>query len=508
MVGASVIAVSPMAPPMPDIHLPAVHLPSLQSAEVDLAALANPFAAYTQVFDAAVANLQPILQAAAKNPTPVLTKVLSNQFTGFQALLAALPTSTDALTSAVTNAASADPSSSLAHLLAGEPTALQTLVTALQTAFGQVSTALTTTVPPLLQGAFADLTDANVEGAVNNVLLAALAPIFPLTNVLGPALGVISEPLQSLVDAVSGLGPVATILVNPLQNVVNVLNIPTDQSLNVLLAASGLIGPLVEAPAAAGTALQGVIDAVKTGDAGSVLSAIVDAPAVIAGGVLNGGLGPDIGDLVAPGLGLPPGLLHAVFGGLLSPALSSGPGGALETSGTLAGLQTLQGLIADALKPPTIPVAAKTETVALASVDTAATTPTALPSLKSALVGLKTPLALKVKPTKATDAEDTTKATDATTTADTKPTDTTTADTKPADTKAADTKASDTKAADTKPAASDAGDTGNKPAKTPGKHRASAGDNGGRHARSHDSSGAGAGKSGKSGSGSGRHHAA
>jgi hypothetical protein len=501
LVGASVIAVSPMAPPMPDIHLPAIHLPSIQSAEVDLAALANPFAAYQQVFDAANKNLQAILGTAADNPTPILTKVLSNQITGFQALLAALPTSADALKSAVTDAASADPSSSLAQLLASQPSALQTLVTALQTAFGQVSTALTTTVPSLLQGAFTDLTDANVEGAVNNVLLAALAPVFPLANVLGPALGVVSAPLQSVVDAINTLGPVGTILANPLQNVVNVLNIPTDQPFNVLLGVSGLIGPLVEAPAAAGAAIQGVINAIGTGDPASVLSAVVNAPAVIAGGVLNGGLGPDIGDLVAPGLGLPPGLLHAVFGGVLSPALSSIPGGTLVTSGTLAGLQTLQGLIADALKPPAIPVAAKADTVTLASTDTVAATPTALPSLKSALVGIKTPLALKVKPSKTADAQDATKATDATTETDTKA-----ADTKTPDTKAGDTKAGDTKAADTKPAASDAGDTGNQPAKTPGKHRASAGDNGGKHARSHDSSGAG--KSGKSGSGSGRHHAA
>ncbi|MDX6654911.1 MAG: hypothetical protein QOH18_1802, partial [Solirubrobacterales bacterium] len=91
-----------MAPPMPDIQLPAVHLPSLREAEVQLAALADPFAAYGQVFDAAIANLQPILSAAAKNPTPILTKVLSNQITGFQALLASLPTGTDALANALT----------------------------------------------------------------------------------------------------------------------------------------------------------------------------------------------------------------------------------------------------------------------------------------------------------------------------------------------------------------------------------------------------------------------
>jgi hypothetical protein len=488
MVGASVIAVSPMAPPMPDIHLPAVHLPSLHSAEVDLAALTNPFQAYMDVFDGAVANLEPILAAAAKNPTPILTQVLSNQLTGFQALLASLPTSADALTSAVTNAASADPTSSLSQLLASEPAALQTLVTALQTAFGQVSTALSTTVPPLLQGAFTDLTDANVEGAINNVLLAALAPVFPLTNVLGPALGVISAPLQSVVTAINALGPVGTILTNPLQNVVNVLNLPSDPATatNFLLGAAGLIGPLVEAPAAAGAAIQGVVDAIGKGDPAAVLAAVADAPAVIAGGVLNGGLGPDIGDLVAPALGLPPGLLHAVFGGVLSPPLSVGPNGAIETSGLLAGLQTLQGLIAGALTPPKIPVPAKAQTVALASADTVSTTPTALPSLKSALVGFKTPLALKVKPAKPADAQDVTKATDATTATDTK---------------AADTKTSDTKTSDSK-----AGDTGDQPSKTHGRHRAAAGGSGSTHTRSHDSSGAG--KSGKGGSGSGRHHAA
>jgi hypothetical protein len=472
-----------MAPPMPDIQLPAVHLPSLREAEVALASLTDPFQAYGQVFDAAVANLQPILTAAAKNPTPILTKVLSNQITGFQALLASLPTGTDALANALTQAASADPTTSLAQLLASQPTALQTLVTALQTAFGQVSTALTTTVPPLLQGAFTDLTDANVEGAINNVLLAALSPVFPLTNVLGPALGVISAPLQSVVNAINTLGPVGTVLANPLQNVVNVLNLPTTQSLNVLLAASGLIGPLVEAPAATGTAIQGVIDAVKAGDPTAVLSAIVDGPAVIASGVLNGGLGPDIGNLVAPGLGLPPDVLHAVFGGLLSPALSSGPGGALETSGTLAGLQTLQGLIAAALNP-VAQVKTKTLTtmaVASATVDV----PSALPSLSSTLVGVKTPRALRVKPTKASDTEAASTATATTPGKDTKDTTDTTATPDKSTTAAA------------------SGGKSDQSTKTHGRHSASAGDQSGRHARSHGSS-----AGGKGGSGGGRHHAA
>jgi hypothetical protein len=279
------------------------------------------------------------------------------------------------------------------------------------------------------------------------------------------------------VDAVSSFGPVGTVLANPLQNVVNVLNLPTTQSFVVPLDVAGLIAPLIEAPAAAGLAAQGVIDAIKTGDAASVLGAIADAPAVVAGGVLQGGIGPNIGPLVAPLLGLPPEALGPlVFGGLLSPNIGSGANG-LIAAGTISGLQGLASLVADALKPPAIPKTQAT-TFALTKADPVSATPTALPSLKSALVGIKTPHALTAKPAKTTA------------------------------TPAADTKTADsTAAADAKPAASDAGsDTGNQPTKTRAKHRASTGDTAGKHTRSHDSSDAG--KGGKGGSGGGRHHAA
>lgn len=516
LVGASVIAVSPLAPPMPEIHLPDVHLPSIHGAEVELAALTSQFPAYGQVFDAAVANLEGILKTAAANPTPILTKILSNQSTAIQALLASLPTSADQLANAVTKAAAADPTTKLSQLLDSEPGALQVLVTALQTAFGQVSTALTTTVPPLLQGALTDLSSANVAGAINNVLLAALTPVFPLTTVLGPALGVIAEPLQTMVDAINALGPVGTVIANPLQNVVNVLNLPTTQSANVMLAVSGLIGPLIEAPAATGAAIQGVIDAISKGDAAGVLGAVVDAPAVIAGGVLNGGLGPDIGDLVSPALGLPPGLLHAVFGGVLSPPLSVGPDGSIETSGTLAGLQTLAGLIAGVLKPPAIP-AAQVKTLDVAD-DGALDTPSALPSPKSTLVTVKTPRELGVKPTTTPDTQ---AASTATTTAAASDTHATAPDTQAASTATATPAASDahttgtgsdthttasssgSAASSSGTAASSSGDQSNQPTKAGGKHSASAGDQGGRHVRSHGSA-AGA----KGGSGGGRHHAA
>jgi hypothetical protein len=292
-----------------------------------------------QVFQEAVANLEAILSTAAKNPTPILTKILSNQITTLQALLASggaftIPSLSQILTA-----------------LTSQSGALQSLLTAIQTAIGELSTALTTTVPPLLQTAFGDLTSANVEGAINNLLLAGFTALFPLTGLLGPTTAAIAQPLQNLVNAINLFGPIGEILANPLQNLVNVLMIPTNQSLNTELIFSGLIAPLIQTPAAFGTAVQGVINAI-TGVPGSpcVLQAIVDAPAVFLGGVLNGGLGPNVGPLVFPGL-------TVTFGGLLNPATFILMPLGLLLPGLIPALQQLQSIIAGALTPPAIPSA-------------------------------------------------------------------------------------------------------------------------------------------------------
>jgi hypothetical protein len=100
LVGASVIAVSPIHPPLPDIQ---VHNPVAQ-----LAALADPFQAYTQVFQEAVANVEPILADAAANPTPILTKIVQNQIASLEALLALIPTTTAGALTAPTTTASAN----------------------------------------------------------------------------------------------------------------------------------------------------------------------------------------------------------------------------------------------------------------------------------------------------------------------------------------------------------------------------------------------------------------
>ena len=386
LVGASVIVVSPMAPPMPDIHLP-----SIRSAEAQLAALANPFDAYAQVFQDTIANLQPIIATATANPAPILSKILSNQVAAVQALLKLLPTTTAGVASAATMTGSAN-STAVSSQLAATPGAVQALLTAIQSALSQVSTALTTTVPPLLQSAVGDFTSANIEGAINNLLLAGLTTVFPVTGIVAPALDVIAEPLQNVVNAINThLGPVGAILSNPLQNVVNVINAVTNGGVLSPLsqAVVGAIGPVINAAGATGAAIDNVISAAGKGPA-AFLDAVVTAPATVLGGVLNGGFGPNLASLV----GLPPALITVLSGGLLNQM--SFPGGALELPGAIPAFQTLVQTIVNALVPPSIPAAMGLKLTSL----NALKAPSALPSLTAGAVPLKTPRALKPKPTR------------------------------------------------------------------------------------------------------------
>src|ERR1700742_4565842 len=104
LVGAGVIAVSPLAPPMPDVHLP-----SLQSAAVELAALSapvvNPIEQWTQVVQAAITNLGALGQQLAADPAPILQQIFANQ----SADAAILGTAAGAASTALTTAAQALP---------------------------------------------------------------------------------------------------------------------------------------------------------------------------------------------------------------------------------------------------------------------------------------------------------------------------------------------------------------------------------------------------------------
>jgi hypothetical protein len=369
LVGASVIAVSPLAPPMPDIHLPnPAHV--VASVELAAAALATAPPSYAQVIQEAVANAQALLTTFEANPTPILSQVAHNQ--------------------AIT---------------------IQNLIAALQTTGGAIGTALTTTVPPLLQAAFNDLASGNVEGATNNVLSAILAPVFPITGFIPALSAAFTQPLTNLVAAINAVQ--AGGVLSPLS-----------------FAVTGLLGPVLSGAGAFGVAVDNVGSAIGAGDPQAVLNAVVNGPATILDGVLNGGFGPDLSSLA----GLAG--IKVVAGGLLSGGLAiTTPNGVvtIQLPGTINSLEALATAFANALTPPKVTATATTT----ADVKSLSTSPAALPAAGATTLALTTAPATKAieaaAPKDATDtsaaAKDSsatgTSATDATTKSSTSSTDAT-----------------------------------------------------------------------------------
>jgi hypothetical protein len=262
VVGASVIAVCPLAPQMPDVHLP-----SVQSAAVELAStvsaiaapVVNPIEQWTQVVQAAVANLGALGQTLAKDPAPILQQILANQ-------------SADGVI--------------LGNASAAASTALTTAAQAL---------------PAALQAAAKSLEAGNVTAAVT----ALTGPVIPL------ALG--------LIDAGFTGADAWQVAVNVTQNLANAVAVVPNLVLSGALAVASPLISDINASAAIG---QAVVDAGKAGDLEGVVTALVNAPATLTGATLNGyGTNPILGTPeggLLSGVGEIPGITDGTIAGLLA----------------------------------------------------------------------------------------------------------------------------------------------------------------------------------------------
>ncbi|KMO73859.1 hypothetical protein BST22_06120 [Mycolicibacterium chubuense] len=299
--------------PAANFSLPQALSPHVLFTDVGLTAASDPLELYRTVFLEAGANLKTLLENT--HPGQVVGQLIANQ-----------------ISSAV----------ALGHGLA--------------TAGGGVADALTTQVPELVDTAFTELAAGNIAGATNALLQIPLAVVVPAAGLL-PVLG--------------------DVLTKPLQNVINVIHAFTADPLATLLAVSGFIAPLISIPAAAAEAIQTVVSSVGTGDPKALVHALVSAPAVFLGGVLNGGIGPDLGPLVSPGL-------PVKAGGLLSSAgfvFNDDGSFYLNTGGPLYSLQQVLKLVKDAITPATTPA-----TTPVPATDEV----TAIPSAGAATVTLTT----------------------------------------------------------------------------------------------------------------------
>ncbi|CDO09314.1 hypothetical protein C1S82_10425 [Mycolicibacterium cosmeticum] len=286
-----------MSPVLPVTKIEvAVH----QASSAAVALAASPFDVYGQVLQDTIANVRSVGQTAfANGPFPLLQKILENQAANLGALGSAVGASGGALLKSVM-----------------------------------------TDVPTLLRQSLTELGQGNVEASLNSLINVVLTPLLAGVNPLTGAL------LPALQHAIA----------DPLQNLANVANQLPNIGLELGLA---VLGPTLGGLGAVGAAVQGVVDAVRTGNLGKVLTAVVQAPAVMVNGLLNGGYGPNVGGLI----GLEG--INVVAGGLFN------PGGFADNTLTLPGLVAslvnvrdtiVNALTASAKTPTTAPTTAVSST--------------------------------------------------------------------------------------------------------------------------------------------------
>jgi hypothetical protein len=85
LVGAGIIAVSPIAPPVPKLHLPAI-----SDGRVALSAFVNPIAQWVEVLTDSGNSLAGLGQIVAADPLPIITQLIQNQTANINAITGAI----------------------------------------------------------------------------------------------------------------------------------------------------------------------------------------------------------------------------------------------------------------------------------------------------------------------------------------------------------------------------------------------------------------------------------
>ena len=290
LLGASAIAISPLAPPMPDVQ---AMQRAVSSAGVQLSASVNPIENVIQIFETSVANLGAIGQQIADSPAPVLSQIIANQTAALKALQTAFNTNAGTL-----------------KLIAdGAPAAFET-------ARGQ-------------------LADGDITGAVSTVNNNVIIPLALA------AVQAVSDSTRPLVATVNNFAKAFATIPDAVFQVILPMTFPLLSTINVVVQAT-----------------QDVYDGVVASDPGAVISTLVNLPANLVGGFLNGS-GQILGFINTPGLLTP---YDPNFG-----FLASGP---------ISSLIALRDVIAQAIgaAPPAaaaakVPATAKTVALSIAAPD-------------------------------------------------------------------------------------------------------------------------------------------
>lgn len=311
------------------------------------------------------ANLQTLQSAIAANPAPLLQQFVKNQM-GYGQTIAATALSSVPNLAAPQQFLPADPAGLLQGFVNQQMGYGQTISTALGNA-GQDFRAGLVALPTTLQTALGQLAAGDVAGAArgaatgfgslfltglvaNQDMTTFLINITP-TGTVGDLLPILAIPGQ-MAQNFTDLLPAGSIAAKISQHVTNLITTVTDTSQTLDLTTGELhvglplvlgleaIGPVVTTLNAFGASGSTVLNALQTGDALGATTALLDAPAAVLDGFLNGQatlpLSVSLGDLTTT--------TNVPLGGLLTPPQFAsltlevfGTTGTIPLSGTVFG---------------------------------------------------------------------------------------------------------------------------------------------------------------------------
>lgn len=321
--------------------------------------LAAPGGAYQELFANTQTNLQSFQTAWSADPAPLLRQVLTNQqayaqtiateteytVTHLPAVLANLPGDIRAVLEF-------NPTPYLQHFIANQTAYANVISTSLQNAGQSFSTGLQA-LPAAFQTAFQDLQTGNFGGAASTLGSGFLDLFFTgadvkvtplplpigvdvlLKGTVGDLLPILAIPGQEAQDF-TNLLPAGSVPSQMSQNFTRVVKALTDTTISAkvpdidpvsfkidaylglpLALAFQAAGAPVATFSAASTSASAISDAVQTGNALTAFQAVIDAPAVVADGFLNGQV--VMSETINIGSGVPPLLLDVPFNGILVP---------------------------------------------------------------------------------------------------------------------------------------------------------------------------------------------
>lgn len=341
---AATIAANPVAATTAPDRAATVPIGAAATAteSTDTEAAVDPTQIYADAIERALANIEELQAGSSDKAFPILSQILQNQLNVI-----------NGVASGAINGEWKEGKSPNFPALWKEATASITgLGAGLAGAGEDVADALRNDVPPLLEAVTNALQDGDIESAMNNMLLVAVVPIFAAIN---PSSGPLLPALGKILDVPLDLG-LAFAGAIPNDQISSALSEPFNAGKRVvgqlqevaLFTGMGIISPLGGGIGALGHAVQTVVDGVAAGDMDAVASALLQAPGVMLDGLLNGGYGPSVGNMI--GLGDYP----VVNGGLLGPKLNiTFDDGQIKIflPGTLGALQYIQQRIAGVLAP-------------------------------------------------------------------------------------------------------------------------------------------------------------